>query len=199
MIRKVVSTKYVDGETGLDYHFEPVSKVKIKKTKDGYEARYLASDDMPQSPQEDGDNNIFLVNYHRDFDVRNDEVITEDDIRAFYQGEKIRHTESFWLFPLACLIHSGVWLSLNPSFACDSQGWDTSHVGAVLVSRKEARDQKQAEKLAEGLVKTWNQYLTNDIYCVVKETYDGDKKPVSFDIVGGYYGEKRALEGLGSL
>ena len=55
---------------------EPIEDtIKIKSTKEGFKALYLTYDTDPISPEEDQDNNLFLVAYHRDFDVRRDKVI----------------------------------------------------------------------------------------------------------------------------
>lgn len=195
MIKKIVS--YVN-EDGFEFNFEPIEDtLSIKKTKDGFEARYLIQDEMCESPDEDGDDAVFLVNYHRDFDVRRDEIITEDDARDWYQAtRKIPQEEEFHMFTLACLVHGGVWLSLEKGFTCDSDGWDTSHVGVVLVSKKEAKKVEKALELAHGLVKYWNKYLSGDVYCAVTETYSKKKEPIDYDVLGGCYGYENAKESL---
>lgn len=75
-ISKIV--KYVN-EEGFTFQFEPiedtlkVKAVNIAKHKSkyiiGYEARYLIQDTNPTSPEDNGDNNLFLVGYHSDFTV----------------------------------------------------------------------------------------------------------------------------------
>lgn len=69
------------------------------------------------------------------------------------------------MFPVSAYIHSGVSLRLGHcSFPFDDAGWDTSHVGCVLASKGEWRLRKSAEKCAEGLIETWNQYLSGDVW-----------------------------------
>lgn len=195
MIKKVVT--YVNDD-GFEFNFEPIEDtLSIKKTEDGFEARYLIQDEMCESPEEDGDDAVFLVNYHSDFEVKKDEIITEDDVKAWYQAtRKVSQLKEYHVFALACLVHSGVWLSLERDFMCDPGGWDTSHVGMLLVSKKEAKTAEKACELAEGLVKHWNKYLSGDVYCTVKEEYDKDKKPIDYDVVGGCYGYNHAQECL---
>ena len=188
-------------ENGFEFNFEPIEDtLEIKKTKEGYEARYLIQDELVDSPDEWQDEGLFLVNYHRDFWVERNNIITEEtvkDIYLNYQSEETKQIEKeYHIFPLSMLSHSGVWLSLNYSFVSDAQGWDTSHVGLVLVSKKEARLSKTAYKLAEGLVKTWNTYLTGDVYCLIKETYDKEKNPIDYDTLGGVYELSYALDAL---
>ena len=197
-IKKV--TTYYDDEKGFEYTFEPLDDtLTITETESGYEVRYLIQDEDTDSPDEWGDDNLFLVNYHRDFWVERKEVITKDEVRDIYLRGKTDYGDierQFHIFPLSCLVHSGVWLSLGDSFGSDPGGWDTSHVGLVLVSKKETRYKKKALEIARGLVETWNTYLTGDVYCLVKETYDKDKEPVEYDTLGGVYEHKYALEAL---
>jgi hypothetical protein len=211
-IKKIVKTRFVDEEEGFEYYHEPVEdSVTIKKTPEGYEARYLVQDSDPMPPDDCDDDNLFLVNYHRDFDVRRDKIITKDDLVNWYRKTfddykedpedeneigKFPLEEKYHIFPLSCLVHSGVWLSLRHSFDCDSQGWDTSHVGAVLVSIEEWPDAGKAIEAAESLIEQWNQYLSGDVYGIVKETYDKEKTPIDENSCWGFYGHKYALEEL---
>lgn len=198
-IKKVVETRFIDEDEGFEYYHEPAENtLTIKKTPDGYEARYLVRDSEPMPPDECDDDNLFLLNYHRDFDVRRDKIITKDEVVAWYRKEEESGKEGYWMFPLSCYVHSGILLSLrtgnwNPF---DQEGWDTSHVGAVLVSKEEWPDEKKATEVAEGLVETWNQYLSGDVYGIVKETYDKDKTPIDQDSCWGFYGHKYALQAL---
>jgi len=195
MIKKIVS--YVN-EDGFEFNFEPIEDtLSIKKTKDGFEARYLIQDEMCESPDEDKDDGVFLVNYHSDFQVERDDIIIEDDVKAWYQAtRKVSQLKEYHVFALACLVHSGVWLSLESNFHCDPGGWDTSHVGMVLVSKKETKKVEKASELAQGLVEHWNKYLTGDVYCGVKETYSRKKEPIDYDVFGGCFGYENAKESL---
>ena len=63
--------------------------------------------------------------------------------------------------------------------------------------KKTARIKEKAFKIAQGIIKTWNEYLTGDVYCIVKETYAKNKDPIDYDVIGGYYGAdyaKKCLE-----
>jgi len=205
-IKKVISTRFIDDEEGFEYTFEPIEDtITITKTKEGFSVRYLVQDDdIVNPPDEMGDNNLFLVNYHRDFDVRNDEIITKDDLVNWYRQDFddyddgiFPHDKEYWIFPLACLIHSGVWLKLGSGgFASDGGGWDTSHVGAIFVSKEEWKDKDDAHKAALSLVETWNQYLSGDVYGCVRETFDKDKNSIDHDSCWGFYGYEYAKEEL---
>ena len=211
-IKKIVHTQYIDEETEQEYQFEPIDNtIKLTKTKDGYELRYLTQDENPSSPDECGDDSLFLVHYHRDFYITN-KIITEDVLRQWYQAiyykipeiKEPDETKDYYVLPVSALIHSGVWLSFAHSFAADSGGWDTSHVGAILVKKKEfgaggvefELSKDEAHTRAESLLQSWNEYLSGDVYCVVKETLDKDKQHIDFDIVGGFSGFEYAKECL---
>jgi len=198
-IKEVVSRKFIDTEDGFEFTFEPIEDtVKIEKIDDkGYETKYLTRDEDPVSPQEWEDDNLLLVHYHRDFWLDRPDVVSKDEIRAFYQGEKTEIEDDYFVFPIKAYIHSGVHLELGSGgFPYDYGGWDTSHVGACLASKEEFKDEKKAEEACESLVDEWNKYLMGDVYCVVKEKLNKAKEVIDNEIVCGYYGEKFAEEEL---
>jgi hypothetical protein len=198
-VKKVVTVKYIDDEEGFEFAHQPVDDtLKIIQTEEGFKAGYLVQDDGYRSPDEDGDDGLFLVNYHGDFEVKRDKVITKDDVREYYQsGKKIA---GYWAFKLASYIHSGVYLYLQDhrpaNVYLQHESWDTSHVGLVLVSRKEWKTEKKALKAAQGLVEEWNQCLSGEVYGVVVETYNKNKEQVDDDSCWGYYGLEHAKEEL---
>ena len=147
-----------------------------------------------ESPASWGDDNLFLVHYHRDFWQEKKEVLVEDDLRDIYQGNKTDAVKElrrkYHIFPVSAYIHSGVSLSLASGFDCDAQGWDTSHVGAFFVAKEEFKTKKQAEDCAEGMIETWNQYLSGDVYGYVVE----DEKGEHLDSCWRFYGIEQARE-----
>jgi hypothetical protein len=169
----------------------------ITQLDDGtYEAKYLVRDDNPQSPEETGDDGAFLVHYHRDFDIRRDKIITEDDARRWYQGEKIEQEKKYWIIPVEAYIHSGVSLAIGNRGNFPDRQWDVSHVGLAMISKKEFKSRQKAEKYSQGLLEQWNQYLGGDVYGIVIDKYDKNKKLVDNDSTWGYYGYKYAMEEL---
>ncbi len=189
----------------FELQFTPVDDtIIVNETPEGWTVRYLVRDDDPMSPREWEDDEVFLVNYHRDFDVRNDKVITERDVQQWYQREMAGVDEidyppqvmDYWFFPLSCYSHSEVALSLNSHFAGDSAGWDTSHVGVVLVGKEFFPTEERAREAAKGLVEEWNQYLSGDVYGVVVEDFDKEKHRVDTNSCWGYYGQDYAMEEL---
>ena len=135
------STKYISKE-GFEFNFEPLEDtLTVEQTKEGYTAKYLIRDEIVDSPDEWGNEDVFLVHYHRDFEIKRDTLITEDDARNIYQGKKIPQEKDYWIFPVDAYIHSGVSLSLAGGFRGrlpeGHERFDVSSVGLILVSKKE--------------------------------------------------------------
>lgn len=199
---------YVDIDDDQEHQFEPIENTTIlEKTENGYRLKYLTIDEDPMSPDEYGDDALFLVHYHRDFQVEN-KLCPKDVLGYIYTenaddydkngAKELQKTHH--VFPVSSYIHSGVSLSLGDGFAGRlPQGhyrFDVSHVGAVCVSKEVWRKKDTARKAAESLVETWNQYLSADVYCCVAETLDADRKQIDYDICGGFYGFEYAKEAL---
>jgi len=196
-VHKRVTTKYFD-DAGHEFSTAPVEDtINIKRVKGGFESRYLAHDEYPQSPDEWGDEDLFLVHYHRDFYVERKKQIEKEELANWYRGGKIGQEKDFHIFPVSALIHGGVALRLGErGFGEDPGGWDTSHVGACLASKKEWKKRDGAEKACDGLVDEWNKYLSGDTYCLVRDRLDAKKKVIDSAVVCGYYGFDEAKKEL---
>lgn len=201
----MITKKITYSKDDFEFSLEPIEDtLTIRKIKSGYVARYLAQDQDYESPDAWGDNDLFLVHYHRDFTITNNKVITEDAIRVWYQtfqkdgsrSSQIDAEKEYYIFAVSAYIHSGVVLSLCHNFGYDPGGWDTSHVGAVLASKKEFPSRDKAVKAAQGLIETWNMSLSGDVYISVIEKYNKDKEQTDMDSLGGIYGYKYARKEL---
>ncbi len=223
---------------------EPVEdSITVTKTAEGWEVRYLVQDEAAEAPE--GDDNAFLVHYHRDFHVTRDNIVTRDDIANWYRktfddygewegcekcdgtgvvntatnntvdgGEAadcpacggkgeifkvpddIPQAAKFWIFPVAAYIHSGVALSMGSGGHFPDFQWDVSHVGAVLLSKEEWPEEGKAQDYARGVVGEWNQFLSGDVYGIVRETYDKLKRQQDENSCWGFFGRKWAEEAL---
>lgn len=172
-----------------------------------FELRYLTQDENPESPDAWENTDCFLVHYHRDFQIENE--ICPKDVLGYiytrnadaYDKDTAEQVEKdYWVFPVSAYIHSGVSLSLDDGFrgrlAQGHYQFDVSHVGAVLAAKEDFKTKDKAKDAAAGLVETWNQYLSGDVYCLVCEKLDKDKQSIDFDTCGGYYGLDYAKESL---
>lgn len=143
----------------------------------------IYQDEFYESPSDWGDNECFLVHYHRDCWITN-KLIDEDDIREWYRGSKSLEKE-YWVFPVAAYIHGGVSLSLGSGRNFPDYNWDVSHVGAVLVKRNRRLRKKTAYKYAEGIIETWNDYLSGNVYGYMIEDSEGNEEGGCWN----YYGD----------
>lgn len=145
----------------------------------------IFQDEDVQSP-EGWNDDIFLVYYHRDFEVRKDDIVSKDEMVAWYNGEKIEQTKQFHIFLVKAYIHSGVVLALEESGRMfPDERWDVSRCGCMLVSKKEAKTKSKAFKLADGLIKSWNDCLSGNVYGYVIE----DKESEHLGSCWGFYGD----------
>ena len=199
---------YVDIEVRQEYEFEPVEDtVELREVKDGYELRYLTLDNEPVLPNEWQNESLFLVNYHCNFWVESG-ICAKNVLGYIYTGNETEYDregaeallKEYYCLPIDSYIHSGVRLSLAGGFAGrlpqGHEQFDVSRVGAILVSKAVFKTKKRAEEAAEGLVTEWNMLLSGDVYRLVSEKLDRDKKRIDYDIVCGYAGYDYAKDAL---
>jgi len=221
-----------------------------QEEKQGLVLKIYQDTDSQDSPDDWGDEGLFLVGYHRDFTVTGKEFIPEAQRersehksyctkcfqrnftsvketgtkcgkcgenarvdKVFYKTayrdkipqklaqnivnkgidvdynepdeEAKRYIKEYHIFGLEAYIHSGVVLALShEGNFCDRQ-WDVSQLGLVFVSKKEARTRDKARTLALGLIETWNDYLSGNVYGYVIE----DAQGTHFDSCLGYSGD----------
>ena len=123
------------------------------------------------SPNDWGDDGMFLVAFHRDFSVERD-GFSQDVCRSIvdpkeypdYKNEAAEIRREYHAFGLEAYIHSGVSLSLSYEGNYPDRRWDVSQLGLVFIAKSEARTKSKARTLALGLIKTWNQNLSGDVY-----------------------------------
>ena len=138
----------------------------------------IYADDNGGSPKDWGDDGLFLVADHRDFSVNGPKKEKPSACIEIYG--KTHH-----VFGLEAYIHSGVVLALSREGNFPDRQWDVSQLGAVFVSKKEFRLKKSARKCAQGLIETWNDYLSGNVYGYNVETEEGS----AVDSVWGFYGD----------
>jgi len=157
----------------------------------------IEQDDDAQSPQDCGDDGAFLVAWHRDFYVEP----PRKDLGSDPQRWVDYYQKTHWQYPIEAYIHSGVALArAGCGNFCDRR-WDVSNpVGFIALSKKEwkTRDSKRAARYVDGLIETWNQYLSGDVwgYTVTKKDEDGNDllMPDQEESCWGMYGRDYCLE-----
>jgi hypothetical protein len=144
----------------------------------------IIQDEHAESPDTFGDCEVFLVANHREF-----YVTPPEDRKRRWSGnygiaEFIKdHEKTHHVFLLEAYIHSGVSLAITGTRNFPDRCFDVSPLGAVFVSKKEKRLRKSALKLATGLVETWNQYLSGDVWGYEITSTSGHE-----DSCWGFYG-----------
>ena len=202
MINKIV--KYVN-EEGFVFNFEPIeNSLKVKKTKTGYEARYLIQDDVPDNPC---DNDEGMGNFYHWKEMGREEL--EKYCEALGYDIDTHEPNGEPENPDAVKIdkyeHSQIYYSVSgEGTQCR---WDTSHAWAVWLPNKclleDLKRFKTAKtrrarciELARQACKVINQWQNGDVYCLVKETYNPKKEYIDHDTIGGFYGYNEAIKAL---
>lgn len=193
---------YVSDE-GFEFRFKPIEEsIKIIKTKDGYEARYLIYDESADNPF-DMDEGLGDFYHWKDYGREQLEKYCEAlgyDIDTREQTGK----ENPDAVRIDKYEHSGISYSIHgEGIQCR---WDTSSTWAVwlpnkclLEELKDYKGKKRREKCIEyarQACETFNQWANGDVYCIVKEVYDKNKEQVDHDIVGNFFGYDYAVKAL---
>lgn len=207
-IQKCVYESYSGG--GFEFTFEPVEgSLVIDKTVSGYKAKYLTIDNSPLNPRSDDNiGNMFCE--HRRYDLGDKHSYVARDFNS-WDDFKAKIEEDYdvaLIYPLFIYDHSGLRIKIG-SF---NDRWDGGQVGFIFVTKEKIKDiygepedlmedvlknyLKKAKVVIEGEVETYDNYISGDVYCTVVEKFDENKVRVDYDIVGGYYGYKYALDAL---
>ena len=138
---------------------------------------YISYDAFPDSPDDDKNTDIFLVYDHRQFSVIRKGYEPRNIYYHLNKEEENTKYDNYFIFIVFAHIHSGVSLSL----AHQGCSFDVSNTGYILVDKNDVdfdlqrknntelqnkTDKEIARYYAEGLIKQWNQYLSNEIYSI---------------------------------
>ena len=204
IIQAVKSVHYVDTENHFRYTFEPIEEsLTIKPTEDGFEVKYMTYDDHDGfNPNDDDDNGLFLVAYHRDFSVERKDFISRNECIALFIDNKKddcypkQIAKEYHVFGLEAYIHSGVALAISKEGNFCDRNWDVSQIGCVFASREEWKTRVKAKQAVLSLIKTWNYHLSGDVYSIVVEYFNKAKEHIDYDSCCGFYGYKETLKEL---
>lgn len=170
-------------------------------------------DEFCQSPDDWGNNDMFLVYDHRDLCIKRDgfepemifEYINTNNIEEVLKQSpdfvKDDRFDDYYIFPVYAYIHSGIALSLGNNHYPFNCKWDTSMKGFILAMKSMVKESMQhypdvsseeelAKRLAEGLVNTWNTYLIGDVWHMRIIDLEGNQ----IDSCGGFYGKNDLLD-----
>ena len=155
----------------------------------------IVEQEFYESPDDWGNEDIFLVYDHRSFMVKR-KGFEPKDIYDYIislqhpndEFDVIDYSE-YWIFPVEAYIHSGVTLSLSGLYGPKTCQWDSSITGFVLVKKSDFPTEEEANTRAENLITTWNQYLSGDVYGYIIE------KPTTIYSIEKSLFDKHLLEG----
>jgi len=165
----------------------------------------ISQDDCPESPRE-WDNLGTMVCFHRHYDLGDKHEFSDpqDFLDYLESDDPIR-------LPLYLLDHSGLWMRTG-QFMEDPQGWDTSMVGFIYVTREKVQQEygwkrltqkriKQIQQHLESEVATYSQYLEGDVwgFSLIEETKCCQCHQTITDILDscwGFYGHNPKTNGM---
>lgn len=160
----------------------------------GYTIEY-DQDHEPENPRE-MDNVTTMVCFHRSYNLGDDDHgYKQSDFNSWDELRKRiqRDHKPVYLKALYLYDHSGITISTGDFRHVDPGGWDSGVVGFVFVSAKKAREEwgrltkkwrAAMERVADCEVNTYDQYLTNDVWCYSITDPDGE----DVDSLSGCFG-----------
>jgi hypothetical protein len=159
----------------------------------GYIVKIIA-DESPSSPR-DWDNLGVMLCKHGKYDLGDADEWGKLD--NFESWEEVRTAlEKDWgakvIIPLYLYDHSGITMNTT-GFHCP---WDSGQVGFIYATAKQIKEnfglkncsykaKQRTAEILEGEVKTYDQYLTGEVYGFQIEDPDGEE----IDSCWGYYGD----------
>lgn len=158
---------------------------------------YRVEQDMdPANPRVDYDNAAVMACWHRRYDLGDDRKVWDCPTEPEGFVAWAEQTRAVYL-PLYLYDHSGITMNTG-GFSCQ---WDSGQVGYIYLTRstifKEwgwkvltAKRLKFLEEYLRGEVKTYDQYLTGEVYGYIVEDEDANE----IESCWGFYGEEYCEE-----
>ena len=122
-----------------------------------------------------------------------------DTAEAIVTWLKQEHGELAVIKPLFLLDHSGITISTG-RFGCDAQGWDTSFVGYIFVTRAKVLKEYNIKRINKKLLSNIDTYLTNEVKTYATELEGGvlmysiEKDGRDINSCGGFYELSHLME-----
>jgi hypothetical protein len=165
----------------------------------------IIQDDYTDGPRE-WDNLGKMICFHSRYNLGDKHDYQFYDYNSYDEQRKdIEKTENTCvILPLYLYDHSGITISTSP-FGCN---WDSGQVGWIIVSKENVRKEfgvkritkeiiEKVTNILEGEVKTYDQYLTGDVYgyrvSKVTECELGHEHKEEVDSCWGYYGVEECM------
>jgi hypothetical protein len=137
-----------------------------------------------------------MICFHRRYALGDKHDISKDDFKSWEELHDylVKDRGAVVILPLCILDHSGVWMHIGHSFACDPGGWDTSFVGYIYITKEDIRRNwnikritreklEQAKRILMSEVEVYSAYLSGDVYGYTIISPDGEE----LDSCWGFY------------
>lgn len=160
----------------------------------------LVQDSSPESPRT-WDNLGTMVCFHNRYDLGDNHSYNSDDYNSWEEMKKaiIKEENTAVILPLYLLDHSGISISTG-AFSCS---WDSGQIGFIFVSKEKALEEfggkivtaklkEKLERILDGEVETYDQYLRGYVYGF--QIVDEDDDVV--DSCYGFYGSDHKESGM---
>lgn len=155
----------------------------------------IYQDPDPYNPREECDELGTMVCFHKRYVLGDsNHGLSSNDFQGWNELEAflLKERDAAVILPLYLYDHSGITISTKP-FICP---WDSGRVGFIYVDRDTLRKEysvkrissailEKATNVLEGEVKTYDRYLTGQVYGFRIEDADGE----DIDSCWGYYDE----------
>lgn len=156
--------------------------------KNGYKVTIEPDEDVENPREYQNDHAFIVTTRNRYFQVAGPNGETASTIGENLEEWKKTHH----VYKLNALIHSGVHLSIVSDLKQYYMGFDSGQIGFLLVTRDES-EIPDADKYAEGMVETWNQYLSGDVWGYTIEDGEGNEIESCWGLYGSDYAETEAF------
>lgn len=160
----------------------------------------LVHDSSPDSPR-NWDNLGTMICFHNRYNLGDNHNYNSDDYNSWEEMKKaiIKEENTAVILPLYLYDHSGISISTG-AFSCR---WDSRQIGFIFVSKEKALEEfggkivtaklkEKLEKILDGEVETYDQYVRGDVYGF--QIVDEDDDVV--DSCYGFYGDNHKESGI---
>ena len=164
----------------------------------------IIQDEQPESPRE-WDNLGTMVCFHNNYNLGDEHLYDHNDYQGWEDMKRaiIRNENAGVILPLYLYDHSGITMNTT-GFHCP---WDSGQVGFIYISKEKMRYEYSKKRISKQLiervagylkseVKTYDQYLTGDVYgyCITDTETDEET-----DSCWGFYGSDECMEQAESI
>lgn len=176
----------------------------------------IKTDSNPMNPRKEFDNVGEMICFHSRYTLGDEhsfsnpddviqsllsEVTDEEIEQASNSKIGVLENRGFVILPLYLYDHSGITMSVEP-FSCP---WDSGQVGWIYATPEKIQDEwngdkTKAENYLRGEVKTYDQYLTDEVYGYIIETRETDEDEwEEHDSCWGYFGHQYCEDEVKSI